>query len=413
MTAQLLAMVRQLNEAAAGRKLGDIAEELRDVNERLVLSSIRAQESFEAAHQERARLRAFLETLHDGVAIVDGAGALVMLNEAARGIMGETPQAGLPDILGAMDFRRLDMTPLPHDEHPVARTRRGESFLEIELLLVRGNGEVRRVMVGCTTTMNGGRVALAIVVLRDITTRRELELRSVETERLAAIGRLAAGVAHEINNPLVVVMTNIDLLLEGIQLSVTMAPADRVEMQSMLEDARQGAERIRKVVCSLVTSAKPAGEERATVDVRGVLGPPPSPSPADGEAPPLRRASVLVLDDEAPIATVLKRLLKEHDVTVATSVDEALRIIESGTVFDVILSDLMMPDRSGMDFYEALGRVAPAHIPRVVFISGGAFTPAAEEFLERVPNTCVRKPFEAETVRSVVRQMLAASPTKP
>ena len=66
-----------------------------------------------------------------------------------------------------------------------------------------------------------------------------------------------------------------------------------------------------------------------------------------------------------------------------------------------------------MDLYEALERVAPALVPRVVFITGGAFTPAAADFLERVPNTCVRKPFEAEKVCSVVRQMLARSPTRP
>lgn len=408
-----VAMTRQLNEAAAGRKLGDLADELRDVNERLVLSSIRAQESFEAAHQERAPLRALLETLHEGVAIVDGAGALVMLNDAARRIMGEIPEAALPDILGAIDFRRLDMMPLPHDEHPIARARRGESFLEIELVLVRGNGEARRVMVGCTTTMDGARVALAIVVLRDVTTRRELEIRRVETERLAAIGRLAANVAHEINNPLAVVTTNIDLLLEGVHRSQTMGQADRAEMESMLADARRSAERIRKVVRNLVTFAKPTGEPRAAADVGGVLETPSNASPADAAATQLRKASVLVIDDEASIGTVLKRLLREYDVTVATGVDEALRIIESGTVFEVILSDLMMPERSGMDLYEALERVAPALVPRVVFITGGAFTPAAADFLERVPNTCVRKPFEAEKVCSVVRQMLARSPTRP
>jgi PAS domain S-box-containing protein len=406
-------MTRQLGEVAAARKLGEVADELRDVNERLVLSSIRAQESFEAAHQERARLRTLLETLHDGVAIVDGAGAVMMLNAAARTLMGQTADRALSDTLAASDFRRLDKTAVTPDEHPLARARRGESFLETELLLVRGNGEVRRVMVSCTVTLDGDRVALTIVVFRDITARRELEVRTAETERLAAIGRLAAGVAHEINNPLAVVMSNIDVLLEGIQRSLSMPLADRAELESMLEDAREGAERIRKVVRSLVMFAKPGDERRAVVDVRAVPETPSIASAAVVEAPPSRRGSVLVVDDEAPIARVLERLLRDHDVTVATSVDEALGIIETGVVFDVILSDLMMPGRSGMDFYEALGRVAPAHVPRVVFVSGGAYTPAAAEFIERVPNTCVRKPFEAGTIRSVVRQMLSGSPSKP
>jgi two-component system cell cycle sensor histidine kinase/response regulator CckA len=548
-------MARQRNEVAAARTPSEIAGELRDVNERLVLSSIRAQESFEVAHQERARLRALLETLHEGVAIVDGADAVVTLNQAARRITGLGPQLALPDSVGAIDFRRLDMTLLPRAEHPLARAGRGESFLESELVLVLGNGEVRRIMAGCTTTMDGGRAALSVVVFRDITGRRELEGRLAQTERLAAIGTLAAGVAHEVNNPLAVVMTNIDLVLEGLRSLPSMEPADRADIQSMLTDARDGAERIRTIVSSLGTFAKRADERPSTLDVRVVLEtaiglasneirhrarleraygsvplvevdaahlasvfvnlllnaahafpetggarneirvvtstdasgravieicdtgpgipaevlsrvfdpffttkdvgegaglglsicrnivlamggeirvesqlghgttsrvvlPPrarslePAP-PAAAEAPQLRTGSVLVVDDDVAIAIVLARLLNEHDVTVATSVEEALRIIETGTVFDVILSDLMMPERSGMDFYEALARVAPVLVPRVVFVSGGAFTPAAAEFLERVPNPCVRKPFEAEQLRGLVRRILDASKRRP
>jgi CheY-like chemotaxis protein len=127
------------------------------------------------------------------------------------------------------------------------------------------------------------------------------------------------------------------------------------------------------------------------------------------EAPTARRASVLVVDDEPAIGVALGRVLNEHDVTIATSVTDALQIIEAGTVFDVILSDLMMPERSGIDLYEELGRIAPSHVARIVFVTGGAFTPAAAEFLDRVPNDRVRKPFDADAIRALVRKLASRS----
>jgi two-component system cell cycle sensor histidine kinase/response regulator CckA len=526
-----------------------VVEELRDVNERLVVTSIRAQETSEAAEQDRGRLRALLEALNEGVALVDGAGTVVMINHAARRIMGLDPAAVQVATVDTFDFRRLDMTSLSASEHPIARARSGEPFLDTEMVLVRADGDARRVMTSCTTTMDRDRVVLAIIVFRDITGRRELEARLVQTERLAAIGTLAAGVAHEVNNPLAIVMTNIELALEAVRRAGAMgSPSACEEIDAMLADARVGAERIRRVVSSLGTFATRADDQRAVVDVRNVLDTaigltfnqirhraklekvygdvplvevdeaelgrvfvnllinaahalpetaaagneisvvtstdragravieicdtglgippdvlprifdpffttkdvgegaglglsicrnivlamggdivvesqmgvgttsrvvlPPSVSAREAEASarvvPSRKATVLVVDDEPAIGVVLRRVLSEYDVTLATSVTQALQLIEAGTVFDVILSDLMMPERSGIDFYEALARIDPLQAARIVFVTGGAFTPLAAEFLARVPNERLRKPFEASRLRELVRKILAS-----
>ena len=74
--------------------------------------------------------------------------------------------------------------------------------------------------------------------------------------------------------------------------------------------------------------------------------------------------------------------------------------------FDVILSDLMMPEMTGMDFYDELERRFPDAARRMVFVSGGAFTPKANAFLDRVTNPRIDKPFDPRKVRDIVQQRL-------
>ncbi len=127
---------------------------------------------------------------------------------------------------------------------------------------------------------------------------------------------------------------------------------------------------------------------------------------AKNSIPPIssRRGRVLVIDDEPMVASSLRRnLTKDHDVVALTSAREAFELIEAGERFDVIFCDLMMPDMTGMDFYEALAKDHPALAPSVVFFTGGAFTARATAFLESVPNTCLDKPAEMEKIRGLLR----------
>jgi two-component system cell cycle sensor histidine kinase/response regulator CckA len=118
-------------------------------------------------------------------------------------------------------------------------------------------------------------------------------------------------------------------------------------------------------------------------------------------------AAILVVDDEPAIGTVLRRVLREHDVTAVTTATEALDLLASGKRFDVVFSDVMMPEMSGMDFYDQLTRRFPADAEHVIFVSGGAFTPAAADFLERVSNERLEKPFDPQHVREMVQRRLA------
>jgi PAS domain S-box-containing protein len=117
------------------------------------------------------------------------------------------------------------------------------------------------------------------------------------------------------------------------------------------------------------------------------------------------RAAVLVVDDERQVGVVLARVLDGHDVTVLTKAREALSVLATGKHFDVILADLMMPEMSGMDLYEELSRHYPSAAERVVFMTGGVFTAAAQAFFDRVPNARIGKPFDPNKVRALVHSL--------
>jgi PAS domain S-box-containing protein len=134
-----------------------------------------------------------------------------------------------------------------------------------------------------------------------------------------------------------------------------------------------------------------------------------SPAPADeATGPPAitrARARVLVIDDEKPIARVIKDVLKHHDVTLAESGEQGHALAASNE-FACIVCDLLMPDLSGPDLYDRLRADGRGIERRIVFMTGGAFAPRARAFLASVPNPCLDKPFSLATIEATVEQVL-------
>jgi len=121
----------------------------------------------------------------------------------------------------------------------------------------------------------------------------------------------------------------------------------------------------------------------------------PSPSPSRRELP--RRGRLLIVDDDPAVSRSLELLLElEHDVTLARDGREALEQLRGGVRYDAILCDLMMPEMTGNQFHEELSRILPEQAARIIFMTGGAFTPETRAFLERVSNLKLLKPFTKE-----------------
>ena len=115
----------------------------------------------------------------------------------------------------------------------------------------------------------------------------------------------------------------------------------------------------------------------------------------------------MVVDDELMLCTTIERILAgEHEVTTVTAANDAFQRVIGGERFDVILCDMMMPEMTGMDLHRKLVVIAPDQAERMVFMTGGAFTENARQFLAQSTNPSIEKPFKAAKLRQTVRNLL-------
>jgi len=379
--------------------------------------------------------------------------------------------------------------------------------------------------------------------------RRRIQEQLMISDRMASMGTLAAGVAHEINNPLASVMANLELAANSVaDLTGRIGRSEEIDaVEEELQDAREGAERIRNIIRDLKIFSRSGEDRKGLVDVQRVLEsttrmawneirhrarlvknyttvplveaseaqlgqlflnlvvnaaqaipegdadnnevrvtlgtdaagmvlvevadtgagiprevqdqlfrpffttkpigvgtglglaichqiiasldgriefhsemsrgtsfrvllPPARLEARDAPRPDnlaqlaaRRRGRVLVVDDEPLITrTVQRALSKDHDILALSSAEDALAHITSGERFDVILCDLMMPQMTGMDLHTELLRIAQDQAARMIFLTGGAFTPRARAFIDETRNKLIEKPFDAIHLRAII-----------
>lgn len=164
------------------------------------------------------------------------------------------------------------------DEY-VRQLRRGESISNLERTWRRSDGDEVEVEVtasGLTIPETGRNVFF--VVARDITEEKELQTRMVQMDRMIAMGTLAAGVGHEINNPLSYVLANVQFATRILDEHADREDLpedvrdDLCEIQEALEEAEEGAQRIDNIVADLKTlSQSDEQQELEPVSIERVL----------------------------------------------------------------------------------------------------------------------------------------------
>jgi PAS domain S-box-containing protein len=413
---------------------------------------------------------------------------------------------------------------------------------------------------GILVEIGGARTVVASA--RDVTERKRLRAKLLVSDRMASLGTLAAGIAHEINNPLAYVTGNLEAAAEALKACACSASGetcrDHAEVGAAIGDARDGAERVRKIVHGLRLFSRSEEEKRVPLALAGVLdaairltgnevrhraqlvqelgpvprvvaddgrltqvfinllvnaahaipegrsdenritirtrtddegravieiedtgqgiapevqsrvfdpffttkevgggtglglsichgiisglggqisidsapergtlvrvvlppaadlpaAPPAAASDADAQSSRQRRHRVMLVDDEPQVAHTMERLLRrDYDVTIALCGKDALDHITKGIWFDAIVSDVMMPNMTGIELLEHLQRVAPAQSARLVFLSGGAFTAQTRERLDQLGVLLLEKPVTAKDLRATVHRI--ASETAP
>ena len=228
----------------------------------------------ERAVQRRAdRLRATFDHVDEGVLVVDLAtGHVIECNEAAARLL-QVPHEELTDTapswlqVAPEASARLGWGALL-DELVEGRTVRGRAILREGQEL---NIELR------ATSRKLDEHSLAFVLCRDVSADLARERARATQERLATVGSLAAGVAHEINNPLAYVIANVQFALDSIaQWPLTIGPPEsheqqRGQLREALYEANEGARRVQRIVADLKTLARQGDDRVEPVDVERTL----------------------------------------------------------------------------------------------------------------------------------------------
>jgi DNA-binding NtrC family response regulator len=117
------------------------------------------------------------------------------------------------------------------------------------------------------------------------------------------------------------------------------------------------------------------------------------------------RARILIIDDDPQLLAAFRRYIsRRHHVEGASGAEEALRLIENGKRFDMLLCDLKMPGMTGMEFYESLLVGWPEQAARVVLMTGGEYSDRAAEFQRDLPERCLYKPIDLAQLGELVEQ---------
>ncbi|MEM9188178.1 MAG: ATP-binding protein [Myxococcota bacterium] len=216
----------------------------------------------------RASLEAIVQAAPDGI-VVHRSGKVLWLNATLAEMMRGRPE----DFLG-----RSLMEFIPENEDRdlaierlavLAKGDRPEAPQSLTVTRLDGT-EAHIDTIGVPAIWNGEPAAYTFV--RDKTQERLTQAQLLQSERLASIGTLAAGVAHELNNPLAYVLANLDVVVEELAAIGGASPPARIrELISALKEAREGAVRARKIVRNLRTFSRIDDEVRVAHDVHRLL----------------------------------------------------------------------------------------------------------------------------------------------
>jgi len=194
------------------------------------------------------------DALSEGIALVDGAGRITRANRALALLAG----VPLASLVGRAFVSSL-FTESDAAVALIAEARLGQSRLPTLLPSARLNRTLR--LAAAPLPAHAG-AASVVVMVEDVTDQRALEAQLIQNDKMAAVGQLVSGVAHELNNPLTSIAGLSELLLEQERVP----EAAREHLQVIHEQA----DRAGRIVANLLTFARKGAPEQAAVDLDDV-----------------------------------------------------------------------------------------------------------------------------------------------
>lgn len=214
-----------------------IKENLREIEE--------DRKTIQIAHQKLFRRKEEFKTLiskhSEGIMIIDSTGKCVLANDSAMAMFGRKKDELENKLLGL---------PLVKDK-----------FVKINLMHA-GNSPRSAELRSMEIQWNNEPAAL--VMLRDTTEQERLQVQVIQSDRMANMGMLAGGVAHEINNPLTYTMLNLESA--GDILQNTPSAEQTIEARQLITDAISGVQRVAKIVKGVRVLAQVNNKEMLLID---------------------------------------------------------------------------------------------------------------------------------------------------
>lgn len=288
-----------------------------------------ADGALESLQETRGLLAGIVEDAADAILLLDAEARIRLWNRGAEETFGYTASEAvgqpydllLPPGVGLEESltRAVAAAGTVRDLRTQRRRKDGE-ILEVSLTRSRVRG-------------NGGGASASVEILRDVTRQRELERELIRTEKMAAVGKIASKVVHEIRNPLGSINLNVDLLLDGIGSGD--GPEER-EAREILQTIKREMRRLSQITEEYLQFSRmpqPTGKEE---DLNVVLL-----DLADFLRPELRRSGirlVLNLDDRKPKVACDSRLLRQVILNLIRNAMEVVPV-QSGQVSIVSVTE--------------------------------------------------------------------------
>lgn len=211
-----------------------------------------------ALRRSEVRYTQLVESASDAIFTADTQGNLTAVNRSLEQATGRTRE----QLLGVPVFALID----PRDRAAAAAALDAALAGEHprgQLRYLDATGSLRHCSMTVTRLSEGEIVTGVLGIVRDVTDERRMTEQLVQQEKLAAVGELVSGVAHELNNPLASVMAFAQLLLA--------APSDQPADQEAIDAINQEAKRAAKIVANLLTFARQHQPERTIADLNRVV----------------------------------------------------------------------------------------------------------------------------------------------
>ena len=241
---------------ASGRVFG-ASKIARDITERKATQ--------EALRQSEAMALAFIESAAEGILIVDEHGRIVIANNQIEKMFGYPARDLLSQPMEVLLPDRLRERHVGHRSEYVADPRVRPMGRGLDLAGRRRDGSEFPVEISLShvRTARGVRV---MAFITDITERLTLERATRQSEKLAALGTLSAGIAHELNNPLGIIGSRIELMLLESE-DEPLSPTVREDLGVI----HRHVQRVSRLVAGLLSYARPTASQRRPVDLNRVV----------------------------------------------------------------------------------------------------------------------------------------------